>query len=98
MACTNLEGARCLFDLFLQKSSNSFSNYTPQDLTNANRLYNDGDDDNDNDNDNDEDIDNGNDNNNNDNDDDHESNNNNNNNNGNTKICCFRTENCVYSS
>ena len=39
IAGANLEGARCLFDLFLQKSSNSFSNYSPQDLTNTNRSY-----------------------------------------------------------
>ena len=77
MACTNLEGARCLFDLFFQKSSDSFCNYTPQDLTNANRSYNDDDND----------------------DDDHENDNDNDNDNdnGNTKICCFRTENCLYS-
>ena len=38
-ACANLEGPRYLFDLFLQKSSKSFSNYPPQGLTNANRWY-----------------------------------------------------------
>ena len=39
MACANLNGTRCLFDLFLQKSSISFSDYSPQDHTNANRSY-----------------------------------------------------------
>ena len=39
MACANLKGARCVFDLFLQKSSDSFSNYSAQDLNNANRSY-----------------------------------------------------------
>ena len=39
MACANLKGVRCLFDLFLQKSSHIFSKNSPQDLTNANRSY-----------------------------------------------------------
>ena len=39
MVCANLKGARCIFDLFLQKSSNSFSNCSPQDLTNTYRSY-----------------------------------------------------------
>ena len=39
MACANLNGTRCLFDLFLQKSSISFSDYSPQNHTNANRSY-----------------------------------------------------------